>query len=148
MASPPIPLNQILPALDRKDRDYYDNLSDELKKKFSPFMMLKYCASVQSSPDMEHYYIASTNHFANKYMFDLSKHPRLQWLMLTAASPGVGTMNHKWLKMKPLPKNISASIKKELLDLFPSMKESDIDALSTMITKKELKQYVKDHGES
>jgi len=147
MAAPQIPLNQILSAMDRKDRDFYDNLSDELKKKFSPFLMLKYSASVQSSAEMEHYYIASTNHYANMNMFDLAKHPKLQWLMLTAASPGAGTQHHKWIKQKPKPKNVSAPIKKKLLELFPSMKEDDIDTLSTLTTKKELNQYVKDHGE-
>lgn len=148
MAAPQIPLGQILSAMDRKDRDFYDNLDDELKKKFSPFLMLKYSASVQSTPGMEHYYIASTNYYANVNMFDLAKHPKLQWLMLTAASPGAGSQNHKWIKQKPKPKNVSGPIKKQLLELFPTMKEADVEALSTMLTKKELNQYIKDHGES
>jgi len=148
MAAPQIPLNQILNAMDRKDRDFYDNLSDELKKKFSPFIMLKYGASVYGSPDLEDYYIASTNKHANGNMFDLAKHPKLQWLMLTTISPGIGTQNHKWIKGKPKPKNVSAPIKKQLLELFPTMKEDDVDVLSTLTTKKELRQYVKDHGES
>jgi len=148
MAAPQIPLGQILSAMDRKDRDFYDNLSEELKKKFSPFIMLKYGASVYGSADLEDYYITSTNKHANKNMFDLAKHPKLQWLMLTTISPGIGTQNHKWIKGKPKPKNVSAPIKKQLLELFPTMKEDDVDVLSTLTTKKELKQYVKDHGES
>ena len=163
MAAPQIPLNQILAALDAKDRDFYDNLSDELKKKFSPFMMLKYAASVSGSkntqitgPEMEHYYIMTTNYHANKYMFDISggevggehDHRKLQWLLLTTISPsGVNTQHHKWLKMKPKPKNVSAPIKKQLLELFPTMKEDDLDVLASMTTKKELNQYIKDHGE-
>jgi len=155
MAAPQIPLNQILPAIDRKDRNFYDNLSAELKKKFSSFMMLKYSASVYgsnhpeiSNSEMEKYYIEATNYYANKHMFDLSKHPKLQWLMLTTISPGSGSQNHRWIKGKPKPKNVSAPIKKQLLELFPTMKEADIDVLSTLTTKKELNQYVKDHGES
>ena len=147
MAAPQIPLNQILQAMDRKDRDFYDNLDDELKKKFSPFLMVKYSASVTGDSGLEHYYIASTNHYANINLFDLAKHPKLQWLMLTAASPGLGSKNHKWLKQKPLPKNVSAPIKKQLLTLFPTMKEADIDTLAAITTKKELKQYVKDRGD-
>jgi len=110
--------------------------------------MLKYGASVYGSADLEDYYITSTNKHANKNMFDLAKHPKLQWLMLTTISPGIGTQNHKWIKGKPKPKNVSAPIKKQLLELFPTMKEDDVDVLSTLTTKKELKQYVKDHGES
>lgn len=148
MAAPQIPLGQILAAMDRKDRDFYDNLDDELKKKFSPFLMLKYNASVYGTPELEHYYIASTNHYANMYMFELAKHPKLQWLMLTAASPGAGTQNHRWIKAKPKPKNVSAPIKKQLVELFPQMKDDDLDVLSSLITKKELTQYIKDHGEA
>ena len=163
MAAPQIPLGQILAALDAKDRDFYNNLDGELKKKFSPFMMLKYAASVVGSrsgeitgPEMEHYYIMTANYHANKYMFDISSgeiggehdHRQLQWLLLTTISPGVAeTQDHKWLKMKPKPKNASAPIKKQLLELFPEMKEDDIDVLAALTTKKELTQYIKDHGE-
>lgn len=148
MAAAQIPLNQILAAMDNKDRDFYDNLDDELKKKFSPFMMLKYLASVHGSSDLEHYYIAMTNNSANKNMFSLTKeHRKLQWLMLTAVSPGDGVKRHSYLKMKPKPKNTSAPIQKQLLELFPEMKVDDAEVLSSLITKKELNQYVKDHGD-
>ena len=147
MAKKQIPLNQILAAMDRKDRDFYDNLDDELKKKFSPFLMVRYCSSVSGSPDLENYYIASTNYYANKNLLDLSKHPKLQWLMFTAASPGAGTMYHTWIKQKPKPKIFDGSIKKELLNYFPAMKDDDLDYLSTLVTKKELRDYAKEFGE-
>ena len=143
-----IPLNKILPAMDRKDRDFYDNLSDEEKKAFSAFLMLRYMSTVSSNAEMEHYYIASTNHFANKHMFDLAKHPKLQWLLLTAASPGIGAQRHIWLKQKPKPKAATSTSVKTLLELFPTMKENDVITLSKLITKKELDEYIKAHGES
>ena len=155
MAAPQIPLNQILRALDAKDRDFYKNLDGELKKKFSPFMMLKYGASVYGNPDLERYYIEATNYHANKNMFDISSgeiggehdHRQLQWLLLTAISPGLGSQNHRWIKGKPKPKNASAPIKKQLAELFPNMKDDDLDVLASMTNKKELNQYIKDHGE-
>jgi len=148
MATKQIPLNQILYALDAKDRDFYDNLDDELKKKFSPFLMIKYAASVYGSSDLEDYYITSTNKHANKYLFELAKHPKLQWLLLTTISPGIGSQSHRWIKAKPKPKNASAPIKKQLAELFPIMKDDELDLLASITTKKELNQYVKDHGES
>jgi len=147
MAAPQIPLNRILPALDAKDREFYNNLDDELKKKFSPFLLLKYSAAVYGHPDIENYYIASTNKYANKHMFDLAKHPQLQWLLLTTISPGMGRQDHRWIKAKPKPKNASAPIKKQLAEFFPAMKDDDLDVLSALTTKKELNQYIKDHGE-
>lgn len=140
-------LGPTLAALDRKDRGYYDRLDDDQKKEFSGYLLLRYCSAVQGSHEMEHYLTASANHYANKNMFDLSKHKKLQWLMLTAASPGIGSLNHKWLKQKPKPKDSNSPIRKELARLFPNMKESDLDVLSKLVTKKELSQYVKAHGE-
>jgi hypothetical protein len=133
--------------MDRKDRDYYDNLSDEFKKQFSGFLMLRYSATVNSNPELEHYYIASTNHYANRGMFDLSKHPKLQWLMLTAASPGLGLQRHTWLKQPKKGVSGIGPVKKELATHFPTMKDDDLEVLSKLITKKELTEYVKAHGE-
>lgn len=142
-----ISLNKILPAIDRKDRDFYDNLSDDEKKAFSGYLMLRYCSAVHAAPDVEYYYIASANHYANKYMFDLAKHPKLQWLMITAASPAVGTQRHQWLKQKPKPKNTAGDIKKQLAELYPAMKDEDLDVLASMTTKKDLREHFKKYGE-
>lgn len=142
-----IPLNKILPALDAKDREFYDNLTDEEKKAFSGYLMLRYCSAVRGDPDFEHYYIMSTNECANKHMFDLAKHPKLQWLMLTAASPGFGKQNHVWLKQKPKPKNATGPLIKQLMELYPAMKEDDIVTLSNFVTAKDIKEYLKDRGE-
>ena len=150
--APQIPLNKILAAMDAKDRDFYNNLSDELKKKFSPFMMIKYLASVDASPDFEEYYITCTNKRANKHILSISDlnhpHQQLQWLLLTTVSPGMGIQRHKWLKMKPKPKDAAAPIRKKLAELFPVMKDDDLDVLAAITTKKELARYIKDHGEA
>ncbi len=97
---------------------------------------------------MQHYYLASANYYANKYMFDLSKHPKLQWLMLTAISPNISTQYHKWIKQKPKVKN-NNDIRKKLAELYPAMKNDDLDILSKLITKKELNEYnIKAHGDN
>jgi len=149
MPAKQIPLNKILTAIDRKDRDFYDNLDADFKKGFSPFLMLRYASSVQGDPELEHYYIASTNHYANPGMLEspLPKHPKLQWLLFTAVSPGLGTMRHNWIKQKPKPKGKGSDVRKALAEIYPTMKDCDLDVLSTIVTKKELKQYIKDLGE-
>jgi len=152
MASKQIPLNKILTAIDRKDRNFYDNLSDDEKKGFSPFLMLRYASSVQSDPDMEHYYIASTNHYANKNMLEkpLSAHPKMQWLLFTAISPGIGVLRHNWIKQKKkgTVSKSSKDITTMLMDLYPTMKLDDIEVLSNFVTKKELNEYAKDCGKT
>ena len=39
-------INDEMSAFDRKDRAYYDNFTDEDRKKFSTYLMLKYGANV------------------------------------------------------------------------------------------------------
>ena len=33
------------------------------------------------------FYVQSVNHYLNKHFFTMHRHPKLQWLMATAASP-------------------------------------------------------------
>lgn len=96
-------LFEALAALDRKDYGYYDRLTDEQKKGFSPYMIVQYLCSVKGSRDLQTYYLQSTEYHANKYLLDnmLNKkdnaHPKLVWLMLCAASPGLGSQFHPWI---------------------------------------------------
>lgn len=92
-------LFQALTALDKKEYNYYDKLTEEQKKKFTPFMLIVWLSCVKGVTDLQRYYVLSIEHHANKYMFNefVQKHPKLQWLMLCAASPGVGKQFHQYL---------------------------------------------------
>jgi len=92
-------LFEALVALDKKDYGYYDRLTEEQKKKFVPFMMLHWMSAVKGSKDIQQYYLQSVDYHANKYFFNeaIGKHPKLQWLMLCSASPGIGKQFHQWI---------------------------------------------------
>jgi hypothetical protein len=88
-----------LSAIDRKDYGYYDRLTDEQKKKFVPFMLIKWFSSVKSNPTLQQFHVLSTNEFANKHLFNenVIQNPKLQWLMLCAAGLGQGKQFHQWI---------------------------------------------------
>lgn len=88
-----------LKALDKKDYGYYDRLSTEQQKKFVPYMMLLWMSAIKGSEGVQRYYIMAVNEYANKFFFNehVQKHPKLQWMMLCAASPGLGTQFHQWI---------------------------------------------------
>ena len=46
---PQIPLQEVMKAIDKKDRGWYNRLDAERKKAFSPWMMMRYASSVQGS---------------------------------------------------------------------------------------------------
>jgi len=109
-----------LAALDKKDYGWYDRLSEEQRKRFVPKIMVDWMSAVKGGRDLQEGFLRGTDEYANKYLFHevVSKHPKLQWLMLCAASPGQGKAFHQWipkiglavskLKEKPVAKDISA----------------------------------------
>lgn len=132
---------------DRKNRDFYDSLTDEEKKKFSNFLMIRWGSSIQGNGELAEYYLRSTNERLNKHFFAINRHPRLQWLCATAVSPGLGTQRHIWIAPKKKEPG-AGSLKKQLADLFPNRKADEIELLAAITTKKELDTYHREHGDS
>lgn len=130
---------------DRKNRAFYDELTDEEKKKFSNYLMIRWGSSVQGSRELQEFYVIATNERLNKHFFAVNKHPKLQWLMATSVSPGMGTHRHQWIAPKKKDSG-NSEVKKMLMELYPSAKMSDIQVLSTLVDKKQLKQIFKDQG--
>jgi hypothetical protein len=133
-------------VFDRKDREFYDGLADEEKKKFSNFLMIRYGSSVTGSRELQEYYLIATNERLNKHFFSINRHPKLQWLCATTVSPGMGTMRHNWIAPKKKEAG-STGIKKQLLELYPNMKADEIELMATLNTKKDIDTYLKAAGQ-
>jgi len=140
-----------LRAMDKKDRDFYDNLNDEEKKGFAPFVMVRWASSVNHSmTEMDAWWLKAANENLNMNMLNLksgeSKHAKLQWLMATTTSPGMGAMKHEWIGYKKKGKAANNKTKKFLIAQFPTLSDDEIALLMLTITNKELRQYAKDLG--
>ena len=133
-------------CFDRKNREFYDSLTDEERKKFSNYLMIRWGSSVQGSAELQNYYLQSSNHYVNKQFFDINRHPKLQWLCATAVSPGLGTQRHQWIA--PKKKEAGASgVKKQIAELFPHLKDDEIELMSKINTKKDIDTYLKQVGQ-
>ena len=132
-------------AFDSKDRNFYNDLNDEERKKFSTYLMIRWGSSVQGSTELQQYYLLSCNENLNKHFFDLAKYPELQWLSATTVSPGMGTFRHDWIKQK---KRESSNIKtiKFLRQFRPDLKEDELELLAAINTTEDLKQLAREHG--
>jgi hypothetical protein len=133
---------------DRKNRRFYDELSDEEKKKFSPFLMIRWGSSVQGSSDLQHFYLVATNERLNKSFFNIpsAQHKKLQWLVATTISPDMGPQRHNWLSLKKKEPGAN-SVKKQLMELYPHMKDDEIELMALLNTKKDLDEYLKAAGQ-
>ena len=131
---------------DRKNRDFYDSLDTDERKRFSNYLMIRWGSSVQGSRELQEFYVISTNERLNKHFFTVNKHPKLQWLMATSVSPGMGSLKHQWISPKKKEAG-SNEVKKTLMKLYPNMKMSDVELLASMTTSKELRELIKNYGE-
>lgn len=131
--------------LDIKNRQFYDELTDEERKKFSNYLMIRWGSAVKGSRDLQEFYVIATNQRLNKHFFSLSRHPKLQWLLATSVSPGMGTPSHVWIAPKKKEAG-SNDIKKSLMLLYPSAKTADIEVMAKLIDKKQLRELLRDHG--
>jgi hypothetical protein len=133
-------------VFDCKDREFYDNLTVDEKKKFSNFLMIRYGSSVTGSKDLQEFYLISCNERLNKHFFSINRHPKLQWLCATTVSPGMGTFRHNWIAPKKKEPGASG-IKKQLMELYPNMKDDEIELMSKLNTKKDIDVYLKLAGQ-
>lgn len=133
-------------SLDNKDRGFYDSLTDEEKKKFSTFLMIRYGASVTGSAELQAYYLQATNQRLNKDFFSVNKkHDKLNWLAVTTISPGMGKQNHQWLAA---PKKATGNnkVEKFLAAQFPSLKVSDIALMASINSLADVKAMAEQMG--
>jgi hypothetical protein len=133
---------------DSKNREFFDELTDEEKKKFSPFLMIRYGSSVSGSRDLQEFYLIATNERLNKKFFavNTAQHKKLQWLMATSVSPGLGNFRHNWIAPKKKEPG-AGSMRKQLMELFPHLKDDEVDLLSQITTKKEIDIYLRELGQ-
>jgi|TARA_B100000427_G_C15501176_1_gene592107 hypothetical protein len=107
-------------------------------------MLMRYASSVSSKDSfyIEHY-VEMVNECVNKNLFVLSgKHKKLCWI-LTSMCGALKQQFHPWIKpMKRVP---NKSLK-QLQQLYPNMKESDLETLDKIITDKELEELLESHG--
>jgi (p)ppGpp synthase/HD superfamily hydrolase len=140
-------INNEMAQFDLKNRGFYDELSDDEKKKFSTYLMLKYGANVEGNADLQEWYLRATNERVNINFFDLGKHPKLQWLLCTTVSPNMGKFRHYWQAAKKKDAaNGNKKIVKFLEKLYPHMKMDEIEMLAEMNDVKDMKELAKSMG--
>lgn len=137
-------INNEMAEFDLKNRKFYDDLTEEERKKFSSFLMLKWGSAVSGSFEMEAYYLRSVNENVNPSFFELSRHPKLQWLICTTASPGLGKQRHYYPKTGSTGgQNVKT---KTLHQLFPLLKNDEIALLAELNDTRDIENLAREHG--
>jgi len=132
-------------ALDKKDYGYIDRLTEEQQRKFVPYMMTHWMSQIKANSGLQAYYVRSVDYHANQHLFNenVQKHPKLQWLMLCASSPGLGKQFHQWIphlstkvsQLKETPKE--KDVKDYFGKVYPKADDGSLQEIS--------KEFVNDH---
>ena len=131
-------------AFDNKDRAFFDSLTDDERKKFSTYLMLKWGANVEGSPELQEWYLRVVNDRVNLNFFDLGKHPKLQWLLCSTVSPGLGTKRHYWLTAKKA--GSGNKLYKFIEKQYPHLKQDEIELMLEINSKDLIKDYARALG--
>lgn len=136
----------MIPAVDMGFKDLWDAVSDEGKKEIKGdfWNLNRYISNVKTSNrELQEHYVLTVNEFYNKNWNEIQNHPKLVWMTLAMCGhESKKTQFHEWLPLKR-----EKDKKTEFLaELFPDMKLSDVDALSSITTEKEIKKYCEGMG--
>jgi hypothetical protein len=138
MATAKLDIKRELNAVDQKNYEFYDKLTDEERKAFSPYILMRYTASVQGDRDTQEWFLERTNEMVNKNHWDLSKnHKALLWKLFAATGAGVNCY-HPYLAAGKKEK--ANKIEKLLVELYPAMKMDEIKMLAKMMDKNDIKE--------
>lgn len=141
-----LPIKDILAAIDMGAKSVWDELSDEERKQVSFWLLNRYVSSVKGSREKQELAIFKTNEYYNKNWNVLgARHPKLQW-QLICQSGNTGKIEfHPWIGLKQ-KKSENSKISKLLTELFPNMKQDEVELLARISTTKEIKEYVESLG--
>lgn len=145
-----IKLADLFGAVNRKDRDWWERLSDDQRKKFSSWLYSRYMSIVRhNNPDMHRYYVMAANTVLNRDLSKLTKnHAKLIYLLMTTMPNEFTRADHQYIP--PMKKN-KADKKtnnkmRVLSELNPGSKDDDLETLASVMTDAEFAELMTAHG--
>jgi hypothetical protein len=117
---------RVLPAIDTRQKDFYENLSADERKGFSPWLVQRYLSSAESpSQEIIEHYLIMTNELVNVNYSDI-KDPEMIWKLMTIV--GVGrSMKHPYVAPGKGKKKKQNAFKTWLKDLYPHLDDQELD---------------------
>lgn len=144
MATAKLDIKRELEAVDTRNYDFFENLTDEERKAFSPYILMRYTSNVQGDREIQEWFVEMTNELVNKDHWTLSKgHKALLWKLFAGTGAGVKCY-HPYLAAGKKEK--ANKIEKLLAELHPAMKMEDIKMLASMMDKKDITELFDNLG--
>jgi hypothetical protein len=137
-------INRELSAVNSRNHNFYKNLSEDERKAFSPYILMRFVANPQCDIETYEFILNRVNELVNKDHWQLSKnHKPLLWELF--ASCGTG-FDLKYTYLKAGSKIKTNKIEKLLAELHPAMKLEDIQVMASLMDKSDIQQLFDDLG--
>jgi len=142
-------IKEILSWIDNGNRSIWNDLEDDHKKQISFWLLNRYVSAVQGNREAQELAVFKTNEYYNKYFNDIGVgkdkgHQKLMWQLLCMSSNTGKAEYHPWVGFKKRDGSTGAAIKL-LEQIYPNLKNDEVELLARISTKKELKQLAEEH---
>jgi uncharacterized circularly permuted ATP-grasp superfamily protein len=133
-----------LNALNKKNYNFYKEITAEEKKQFSLYVFLRW-ASNTNQANLYNKNIRKLNNNVNKHFFTLSKnHPDLMW-KLFATVPDT-QRNSRYSYLAAGKKEKVNKLERLIADTYPAMKMEEVELAAKLMTKEEKQEFLKGLG--
>lgn len=144
-----LPIKDILAAIDMNAKSVWKELSDEERKSVSFWLLNRYVSAVQGPREKQELAVFKTNEYYNKHFNTIgvgkeNGHQELMWQLLCMSGASGKIEYHPYIGFKKKGSNNNAAIKL-LEQIYPNMKQHEVELLAELSTTKELKQLAEDH---
>jgi len=151
-------LKQILGCVDMNYKGAWKEFLDEERKSVGFWLLNRYVSSLgnnNKSPYQKYNSkqvesaILKTNEYYNKHFNTIgvgkeNGHPELMWQLLCISGATGNLEFHPYIGFKKKTTNNKAV--NFLLELYPNMKQEEVELLAELSSKKELEQLAEEHG--
>lgn len=139
MAERKLDLFGLLGAISEKNLTYYEELPDESKKEFQPFVIMRWLTGTHSKRQV--YFL---NAVVNPFVFDLGQHHKLlMYYLLTLCTSGK-QQRYTWTK-PPSATKVSKLVLTVICDYFAYTKRQAIDA-AKLLSSEDILDYAEQLG--
>jgi len=135
---------EILPAIGRKDRNFYNKLPVESKKSSTTNFWMIHRWATCPIKNKEHY-ILFVNELCNRNYSDISDHPELQWLLLSVIGLGNEKYYKQWVGV-PNSRVKDSKIDLFLLEVYPTISDDELNLLKELNTEDDFRNLAKEMG--
>lgn len=140
-----LPIKDILAAIDLGAKNVWDDLSEDERKQVSFWLLNRYVSSVKGGREAQELAVFKTNEYYNKNWNSLgTRHPKLQWQLLCQAGNTGKIEFHQWIGFKKKD-GVNNKAIKLLQEIYPHLKDDEVELLAGISTKKELKQLAEEY---